>query len=294
MKKNAFAKILILALTLTAWLALSPHAIWAQDDDKSSGNDLPIDASHETDEAGNTYPTNGFDFLSAEVIAQDATLLKCPHFRLEIQVSYPSLTGDDKVDTLIRDNFTETFLEKKAEAVETLAKFECPKSSKDPEIYEIEVSFRAYSPSPGYLSVLYESFDGRVRLAHPSTDYHSSTYLIGQGREMTIKDLFADPKKSLPLFWAYIAPKWREVKKKDTNPFFYGEFPEEAPLPQRLEVADVALEALGNPVFTPDGLFLRLAADDGWSHADGPTTLIVPKEELLKMGANPKIWAATK
>jgi hypothetical protein len=35
---------------------------------------------------------------------------------------------------------------------------------------------------------------------------------------------------------------------------------------------------------------LILGPYDGWSYADGPSDLEIPKDELLKMGANPAIW----
>ncbi|MDR0548337.1 MAG: hypothetical protein LBI10_02835 [Deltaproteobacteria bacterium] len=270
------------------------------------------------DEEGNSFPSKGFEFLSSQSIRQNAVYSKCPRLGFSIVVSFPTSTGNEAVDKLILDDFSQRFATKKADNVKALKELECPapkpatpaagEEELEEEDEELEadsiINFQAFAPGPGFLSVIYQDFDSPIFAAHPSTSFFSQTYLIGQGRVMNIKDLFPDPAKSAPLLWAYLAPKWCEQShalgnEADSIPNFYTNGENDltscqaaklSQVPARLKKADLALADLGNPVFTPEGAFLNLGAYDGWSYADGPASLEIPKAELLKMGANPAIW----
>jgi hypothetical protein len=217
----------------------------------------------------------------------------CPTQGYDISLSYPTGIGDEDLDEMNRDRFWEIFLEERDVAIENS---QCPADPKEaaPGRSEFKLTFKADAPSPGYLSVLYEEFSFPAGAAHPNTELYSATYIIAEGRTMDLVDLFPDVKKSTPLFWAYLGPKWCALKK-GTVPSFYGsgECPANGvpTLPEAYKGDDLILPDLGNPVLTPQGLTLNLGAYEAWSHADGPQTLTIPLAELVKIGADPKIWA---
>ncbi|MDR1085167.1 MAG: hypothetical protein LBP22_10015 [Deltaproteobacteria bacterium] len=285
-------------LILTA-LCLSGLALKAQD----SRDEDKLPAGYTRDELGNVLPTSVYPLLSAETVNERIVLAKCPYYTLSLKSSYPDLTGDQKVDELIKMKFRQSINDRKALMLEDFGSGECPADAEaddDRGQSEQTTSFTAYGPSNRYLSVVYQTFEYASGAAHPDTSYQTETYLVGQGRVMTIFDLFQDPQKSIPQFWDYVGPKWCAYNKDySALPSYYssaginlkcpagGQAP---PLPDVLKNADPSLAALGNPVFTAEGLTLVLGPYEGWSYADGPSSLNVPKDVLLKIGASPAIW----
>ncbi|MDR1870891.1 MAG: DUF4163 domain-containing protein [Deltaproteobacteria bacterium] len=284
--KIFFSLIIAATLAVALSLTLDPAPLAAQ---KGRVNRLTTQ-----DELGNTFPSKGFGYLSAETIQQNTVYEGCATAGFSFRQSYPALTGDRKVDTLIRNAALTRYYRQKYHDADTAAPDKCPADSYSSNVTTEEYeTFKAFSPSPGYLSVLYDNYTFYAGAAHGYQYYHAETYLIGHGRAMTLTDLFPDLKKSLPLLWKKLSLLWCG-KQIGQLPSFYGEAScpanGQTPLPNRLRKPDLTLDDLGHPVLTPQGLAFHLGSDECFSHGDGDQNVLIPKESLLTLGVRPGIW----
>jgi hypothetical protein len=167
--------------------------------------------------------------------------------------------------------------------------------SRTPEYFN-EISYEMFRPSEAYAGLLFTDlgYNGGV---HGYRIFQAYNFNLETGKLLELTDLFPNPEQSLEAFFSII---YKDSCSEDSNhlttPHFYGGVPCQAengtvPAPPREFLVKVdSLENLGNIVFTPEGATVNIGPHTAWSWAEGPYVLRIPKEELIKIGANPAIW----
>ena len=205
---------------------------------------------------------------------------------------YPQGTGRQSVDLGIK-NMVVAEMNKNAAEIKKegfCAESECGEESCGR--WPVTQTFSVHLPSPDYISVLFEE-SGFTGGAHSNTVFTALNFNLKTGRELTLAEVFPDPKRSLPLYWDYVYAKW--CAENDYKfPLHHdsmelcegGENPDNPNLYQGAE----SLDDLGRLVFSPLGATLVLGPYESGSFAAGTRTLDLPLAELLKIGASPLIW----
>jgi hypothetical protein len=282
-----------LAVLAAAFALIGASAgAWAQ-----AAGDLRLD------EAGNGYSQN-LKSLGA-VTAKVATASKiCPKVSVAATLSRPISSSSEVFDEL---SVFELRGELRAAVSNPLAfndPSECQALTEQKDPAEFQRTFKAYSPSPSVLSVVYTVFQSSPWAAHPSTSFEAVNFNLAENRKLTLNDVFPPEAKDgqvLEAVWAEAAKGWCAYNDHHTLPYFYQiddddlcKAPEKAPLPAALAADRSSFQALGNAYLTSEGMVLALSADDGWSYAEGPSELKISKEALVKLGAKASIWEAAK
>lgn len=272
-----------------AILAVLASAAWAQEPQL-----------FRRDDAGNRYSESlpGLQAMTSSYAKADKI---CPGVQMDISVSQPIATGDQRLDEI----FVERFKEAMRQADE-FAYFEdpseCPEDDGDgPGNAESSLTFEAHSASPSLISIVYENFVSVPYAAHPSTSYETFNYDLKAGRELAISDIFIPSKaeRGLRALWAEVAKGWCAYNEYKRLPDFYNMDYEtdwcastiKAPLPKALAENPESLAYLGNAFLTEAGLALQLDAYQGWSYADGPSRLVISKSDMIRLGAKPGLWS---
>jgi hypothetical protein len=233
--------------------------------------------------------------LTATDSIEDST---CRGLVTKVSLSRPAGTGDDLLDGRLALELLGELRSIRRTPPDSTDPSECPSQEALAEGAEIQRIFEVHSPSKGILSIAYQMFSATPLAVHPNTTFESYNHSLAQGRPLKLGDLFPGEDAPAAVLWAVVAPKWCAYNDYRSLPSFYGFDPEadlcakpkEIPLPAALVADPDSLAALGNAYLTEDGLMLRLAAYDGWSYADGPSALLVGKDELVAVGADKTLW----
>jgi hypothetical protein len=282
---------------LARWLGLAallaalafPAGAWAQDGGPA--------AALRRDQDGNGYAPelSSLGALTASLAIADPV---CPDLLTTVRLSRPAATGDDLLDEILALELRKELRAAQKEEPAASSPSECPSAEAARQGAERVRVFEAHSPSPGILSVVYLSFASSPDMVHPYTSFESFTYSLSEGRELGLGDVLGGGFGQPAALWAKVAAKWCAYGGHRSLPAFYGlddgagycDNPGGAPLPPALAADPGSLAALGNAYLTSQGLVLQLGAYDGWSYADGPSTLLIDKEEMIEAGADPAIW----
>ncbi|MDR2442801.1 MAG: hypothetical protein LBE31_04685 [Deltaproteobacteria bacterium] len=247
------------------------------------------------DDNGNSYSLE-LPELKAFNVTESIAHLKCPNVKLTVNISYPQGTGDDLLDQM---SIVQTSMEERAVLANLQKNIgDCPANAK--ENYEAEYfrNFEAHSASKDVLSVLFTIFESTPGAAHPTTTFESSNYSFSLGRQITLNDIFSDDSSKIQNAWQYVASSWCAYNDYHSLPYFYRyqtdadicAQSETLDLPPGLKLEPGSLKYLGNAFLTTEGLKLILSADDGWSRADGPSTILIDKNKLKDLGADLSFW----
>lgn len=155
-----------------------------------------------------------------------------------------------------------------------------------------EKTFAVHTPSSGYLSILFTEFSDTGG-AHPNTEYRVMNFRP-DGENLTLEDVFSDPAKSVPLYWDYVYAKWC-AEHPDKFPLHYATMQDcgtDSPDNPNTYEGAKTLDDLGRLVFTSFGATLVLGPYESGSYASGTVMLDLPKEDLIKMGADPAVWGS--
>ncbi|MDR0620352.1 MAG: hypothetical protein LBJ61_00500 [Deltaproteobacteria bacterium] len=222
----------------------------------------------------------------------------CPNISVKARLSRPTRTGDDLLDEALSLELRQ--VSRKVATGFSLGAdslSDCPEHVTLDEPGEVTEFFEAHSPSAGILSVLFTRFESLPWAAHPNQGYDVLNYNLTKGQELTLDDLFPEGLVTASL-WGVVAKEWCSFNDYKKLPSFYGlsedtdwcAKPDSIPLPASLTTYPISLKSLGNGYLTKDGLVLQLGAYEGWSYADGPSTLLISKDTLKKLGAKASIW----
>lgn len=237
------------------------------------------------------------NWISAELSGVSPRTLKhqelapgCPGNSLTITMHYPQGLGADidrQVEKSAQDKLAGEIAEIKNDGFCT--KDICGGSSCG--AWVADATFAAHRSSPGYLSILFTEYS-YTGGAHPNTEYHVMNFQP-DGRLMSLTDFFPEPEKSVPLYWEYVYAKWC-AENPYKFPLHYSAIQDcgtdSADNPNTYEEGKT-LDDLGRLVFSPLGATIVLGPYESGAYATGTITLDLPREDLIKMGANKAIWS---
>jgi hypothetical protein len=255
--------------------------------------------SHTTfDDNGNYTAPNlpNLKFNNLKAVFNDST---CPKEMITVSVSWPAGSGNEELDSILKTEALETLLSVVAADSSFVSQEKCPSPGGEEDRFkDVRLMYSATAASKDTLSLVWTYFEADPNAAHPNTTYRTENYLLSYLRPLEKNDVFPDPVKSLPLLWSYLAENWCAYGGGHPQmPDFYGlqnqgdcSDPKKIPIPSVFEAPGTPLSQLGNPYFTSEGLGLILGPYEGWSYADGVSTLTIEKDVLIKMGADPNFW----
>ena len=277
-------------MALLICLAFAAPAV-AQEEEPEEVNGFLQTAPGAFDDEGNRLPDKAaFPNLQTKARQSKETSPDCRTNIISIVFHYPQGTGladlDKKLETMAAEDVNRLI---KSTKDGFCAKDDC--SSLSCGKWEAERRYAVYSPSAGYLSILFSdflSFGG----AHPNREYRVLNY-GKDGTPLTLQDVFADPDKSAPLYWEYVYSRWC-AENGYKFPLHYSMMQpcekEDDPENPSSYKGTKTIEDLGRLVFTPNGASLLLGPYESGSNATGTVVLDLPKDELIKMGASKAIW----
>ncbi|MDR1308998.1 MAG: hypothetical protein LBL95_03730 [Deltaproteobacteria bacterium] len=195
---------------------------------------------------------------------------QCPALSNSVGLAYPIGIGARELERALgaeaRASFSELAGNENGFCPEPGEEFPSSRTS------ETRVSFTARAPGRNHLSILTTTYAFGIGAAHGGS--------------------FSE---AIPRLWDYMAKGWCVVSPHGTLPSFY-ELPDSKrlsgnpPLPRALRAARVPFSALGKVILTPEGMTVSLDPYEGWSFADGPSSLDIPRNVLLRLGADRGLW----
>lgn len=246
--------------------------------------------AQEEEEGGRLPAPADLPGLTTQTLDQREVSGTCPANILTLTLQYPQGLGLPDLDQALAGQAADQMKDELADLKDALCDGElCGGAACGEWFWKRE--FSVYAPSAGYRSLLFieSSYLGG---AHGSLDYEARTY-GPDGRLLTLTDVFPNPAQSAPRYWAYVYAQWcaahntrfpLHMEVGEASECRPGDLGSEK-APEVKELAD-----LGRLVFTPEGATLVLGPYESGSYASGTMTLDLPKAELIKMGAAPRIW----
>ncbi|MDR3152996.1 MAG: hypothetical protein LBW85_01700 [Deltaproteobacteria bacterium] len=225
-------------------------------------------------------PVTGGDSLSSQ---------KCPESPFEYSVTYPQgFDGGGPVDKAVGAAAERLLAIGRGEGEGFISSgAEC----ESPEPAYARVGSLPFRVSSRAYSVLY-SWSTYTGGAHANYGYFSQN-LLADGSELTFQRLFSDSARSLPLLWEIV---YKGYCGRDDNleaPSFFGSqpcAPAVPPAPAQLSPEAASLDMAGHALLTSLGVSFHLGPYEAYSFPQGPQFLDIPKETLLKIGADQEIW----
>ncbi|MDR1946276.1 MAG: DUF4163 domain-containing protein [Desulfovibrio sp.] len=200
-----------------------------------------------------------------------------PGLSLEITVTYPQGLGkaaDAAVEQAAKVIFDETVASyEKAAAEQVVAS---SGTSRELPGWESVTSYTLFHPSARYASILF-STRGYSGGAHPHYLYKAFTYDLATGKELTLVDVLP---VNIPAALAQRIVKDVLRQKKERNAAVGGTGDEK-------NYVDLTMDRI---LLTPAGMRVVYAPYEMGSYAEGEYIVNIPKQELLKMGADASLW----
>ena len=248
-------------------------------------------------ESGN-WISSSLPGVSPRTVKHQELAPDCPGNSLTVTLYYPqglSADVDQLIEKSIQDKLAVEIAEIKDDSF--CGKDVCGGASCG--AWSSDETFAAHSPAPGYVSILFTDFS-YTGGAHPNTEYRVMNFKPDGGpvklKKMELKDLFPDPDKSVPLYWEYVYGKWCD-EHSYKFPAHYSTMQDcgvDSPDNPNIYEGAKTLDDLGRLVFSPFGATIVLGPYESGSYATGTIMLDLPKEDLIKMGADPAIWGLEK
>jgi hypothetical protein len=143
----------------------------------------------------------------------------------------------------------------------------------------LEIKHHLHQSGPGYLSAFrVERLNGNYRQGSRlkgSARYSFHNYRLSDGADLPIEEIFPDPKKSAPLFWAKVAKSLKTVGNCDLSAF-------------KVNGRRVKAEAI-----LPNDLLLSRGGATVALEAQAPCrpqAVDLAASEMIGLGANPALW----
>jgi hypothetical protein len=190
-------------------------------------------------------------------------------------VSYPQgLNGaaDAAVQRTAQALFDETVASYEKAAAELAA--ESPGEARSSPGWESVTDYTLFRPSAQYASVLFStySFTGG---AHPNHYFTARTYDLAAGSALTMSDLFPRKVPADALAQRVLAGVLHQKKARD------------AVTGDEKNNVDLNMDRI---LLTPAGMRVVYAPYEMGSYAEGAYAVDIPKQELVRLGADPMLW----
>ncbi|MDR2301193.1 MAG: hypothetical protein LBF38_04035 [Deltaproteobacteria bacterium] len=238
--------------------------------------------------------------VSAKVLSLTIKPKRCD-LTANVSLAYPVNLGNLAADKFVKTMYDDMFDDAIKEALEWLDEKmrdqeTCPQSISNTVIYQS--SFKIIETNPNIISLI-TYVNVSTGYFHPINHTRAKIIDIKTAGEVYLSDLFPQKQASLKKLWPYLANAYCKMDQGgSTLPVFYGQtecpkngFGPSAALPEAWTDPGVDFQALGGNVYlSPKGLHVGLGAYQSWSYASGPTEVLVPKDEAIKMGASKAYW----
>ncbi|MDR0549663.1 MAG: hypothetical protein LBI10_09695 [Deltaproteobacteria bacterium] len=202
----------------------------------------------------------------------------CPTDLIYLVFKHPSNTGSPALDQRLATEMSKRFegALKWAESLSCADFFGC-----EGECLPVGLEIRHYvqQSGPGYLSTFrVERLNGNNRQGFRlkgSARYSFHNYRLTDGGDLTINDIFPEPNKSIPLFWAKVA---QSLKNKGDCPLNSYKVNNRRVKLSALEPNDLLLSRRGATVSLEARAPCR------------PRAVDLAASELIALGADPALW----
>lgn len=232
---------------------------------------------------------------SSETAKYRTVSASCSRSHYDYEVSFPrSIDGGGPVDRAVAEQ-AQVFINQARENTGAFMRYSraCDEDTPDSSLGSFfKVTSSPYIVSSEATSVLF-TVRTNMGATRGSTGF-SSTNLLSNGTEITVRRLFPNPDSSLPRLWGSLYSGF--CKNHSTTPAFYFFLPcamdrtPAPPPPDPLKNPDATLDALGHAVLTSLGLSVHLGDYETYTETQEIDFLDIPKADLLEMGADPGIW----
>ncbi|MDR2386725.1 MAG: hypothetical protein LBE80_03955 [Deltaproteobacteria bacterium] len=213
------------------------------------------------DENGN-YFGRELPNLRAFTLKEIWTHPRVSYLKVHLDINYPTNTGNEDLDQYFKSQ-----LDKDYRLMTENTNPNDGSCHPDSCASAYTKLFEAFSPSPDILSLAFTFYRLPQGGASTSGRLEAHTYDLNSGAEMTLDQVFSEPKKSISLLWPMIARGWCEHRENNEKVFpnFYKirkssancRRAENIPLPDQLRSPPYTFENLGFAVLTPRGLSLK-------------------------------------
>jgi uncharacterized protein YecT (DUF1311 family) len=194
---------------------------------------------------------------------------------LELSVSYPqglSEAADAAVQRTAQAVFDETVASYEKAAAEYAA--EASDNARTAPGWESTTGYTLFQPSTRCVSVLFSTYEFSGG-AHPNHLLSARTYDLTTGRELTLKDLFPQKLPVDALARSIVASVLQQKKARD------------AVIGDEKNNVDLSMDRI---LLTPAGMRIVYAPYEMGSYAEGEYAVDIPKQDMLKLGADPALW----
>ncbi|MDR2301194.1 MAG: hypothetical protein LBF38_04040 [Deltaproteobacteria bacterium] len=247
----------------------------------------------------NAYAPN-LPNVSAEALSLTLKSKQCD-LTAYVSVTYPVNLGSPELDDYVKSIFIDIYesaiaqslamMDEKLEGQET-----CPEDLSDIMIFQS--SFKVLSASPEVISlVMYGNF--LTGLNRPENLVKAININTKELRNIDSSDIFPQGETSYQKLWAYLANSYCKMEQGgSTLPVLYDRadcpkdgFGPASPLPENWTDPTTDFDDMGGNVYlTPEGLRVDLSSYESWGYVTGPAEILIPKDELQKMGASMAFW----
>jgi hypothetical protein len=202
----------------------------------------------------------------------------CPTDLIYLVIKHPTNTGSPPLDQRLANEMADRFerAKKWAQSLICADFFGC-----DGECLPVglEIRHHAHQSGPGYLSLFrVERLSGNRRqnsYLKGSTRHYFFNYRLADGRDLTLEDIFSQPKKSIPIFWAKVE---KSLKNLGNCPLSSFSVDNRRVKPNVLSPNDLLLSRNGATVALSAKAPCR------------PQAVDLAASEMIAIGANPALW----
>ncbi|MDR1870475.1 MAG: hypothetical protein LBS60_00875 [Deltaproteobacteria bacterium] len=202
----------------------------------------------------------------------------CPTDLIYLVFKHPTNTGGPPLDQRLAKEMAARFAEAQKWAQTQICAdfFGC-----DGECLPVglEIKHYAHQSGPGYLSIFrVERLNGNKRQGYRlkgSTRYSFHNYRLADGGDLTLEEIFPEPAKSLPLFWAKVEKSLLARQKCPLTSYSINDHRVKTTV---LAPNDLILSRLGATIALTGRSPCQSQAVD------------IATPEMLAIGANPALW----
>jgi hypothetical protein len=207
----------------------------------------------------------------------------CPTDLIYITLEYPENTGSPELDAYLSTAMARKFKEARDRALSMSCNDFLDGCAGGCYPVGIESRYYLHKSAPWTLSIFQvEKFIGNFRKnshARGTVEYQFLNFNLKTGKQLLLREIFPDPKKSVPLFWKYLN---NVLKEKGA--------------PCAAQSLSLASKRLGGGELKPEDILLSKNGATIALFTQNPSkcqseVVDIPRQDLIGMGAEPDLWA---